>query len=114
MTRADDGGAAPAGGSVQEGLQGVPTGGIGVAEPPVLPCIDGQVLSEYLDGTLDDDRRQAVAQHVEACARCQRQLASLRATIKVLEQLPAPKAPPKRLARVLDEARREAERGTDA
>ncbi len=45
-------------------------------------------LSAYIDGVLGDDERSAIAVHLEACAECRNELAELRATVRLLNQLP--------------------------
>lgn len=44
-------------------------------------------LSPYLDGLLPPDEREAIEHHVEACQRCRRELASLRATVHLLHRV---------------------------
>jgi len=57
-------------------------------------------LSAYLDGELDEARRNAVAAHLQICAACRRELELLTALEGALGSLAAP-APPDLTARVL-------------
>lgn len=51
------------------------------------------LLSEYLNGDLDDARRQAVRTHLEGCAACRRDYESLRLTVQLVRQVPLRPAP---------------------
>lgn len=55
-----------------------------------------RVLSEYLDGDLDERGRHALEAHIRECVRCQRELASLADTLQALGSVEA--EPPGRLA----------------
>lgn len=46
-----------------------------------------ELLSDYLDGALDDDLRRAVESHLSACEGCDRALAQLRETIRLTGML---------------------------
>lgn len=46
-----------------------------------------RVMSQYLDGELDDRDREALEAHTRECARCRRLLASLETTVRVLGAL---------------------------
>lgn len=50
-------------------------------------------LSEYVDGSLGDDERRAVEQHLEGCADCRAALAELRETMSALSGLNRVAAP---------------------
>jgi len=50
-------------------------------------------LSEYLDGELNDDLCSEVDDHLSDCAPCESLLDSLRLTIELVEELPAPPLP---------------------
>lgn len=50
-------------------------------------------LSAYLDGELDARQRARVERHLATCAACQRELATLRATVELLHQVPAKPVP---------------------
>src|SRR5919199_1642583 len=54
-------------------------------------------LSAYLDGELAPAARQAVDEHLAACAECRAELESLRQTRDLLRALP-PVAPPRSFA----------------
>jgi anti-sigma factor RsiW len=47
-----------------------------------------ELLSEYVDGRLSASRMEAVERHLSACASCQREVESLRATVALLKQVP--------------------------
>lgn len=51
------------------------------------------LLSEYLNGDLDDAQRQAIRAHLEACAACRRDYESLRLTVQLVHQVPLRVAP---------------------
>jgi anti-sigma factor RsiW len=46
-----------------------------------------EVLSDYLDGALDDDTTHVVETHLAACEGCDRALAQLRETVRVTGML---------------------------
>ena len=46
-----------------------------------------EVLSDYLDGALDDDTKRVVETHLARCEGCDRALAQLRETIRVTGML---------------------------
>ena len=50
-------------------------------------------LSEYLDGELEDDLLSEVDEHLSDCDTCESLLDSLRRTIELVENLPAPPLP---------------------
>src|SRR5512135_2573063 len=50
-------------------------------------------LSEYLDGALPAPERAVVQAHLNECERCAASLASLRWTVGLLKQAPAPALP---------------------
>jgi anti-sigma factor RsiW len=45
-------------------------------------------LSDYIDGRLADEEREAVEHHLERCAGCTREIESLRSTVEILHQVP--------------------------
>lgn len=45
-------------------------------------------LSEYIDGCLTSEERDAVEHHLEKCAACAQELESLRSTVEMLRQVP--------------------------
>ena len=47
-----------------------------------------ETLSDYLDGQLSPSAQRRVANHLESCAQCQRELQELRSTISYLRELP--------------------------
>jgi len=51
------------------------------------------LLSDYLDGMLDEDERRQVDEHLEACPSCRKELDDLRKTVQVLAGLPSVDAP---------------------
>ena len=46
-----------------------------------------EVLSDYLDGALDDDTKRVVETHLASCEGCDRALAQLRETVRVTGML---------------------------
>jgi hypothetical protein len=52
-----------------------------------------ELLSEYIDGTLDAQTRTAVEKHVAVCENCKQVLASLRAVVEELSALDPVKPP---------------------
>lgn len=52
-----------------------------------------ELLSEYIDGTLDAKAVQVVEKHISACADCKETLASLSAMVEELNALESMKAP---------------------
>ena len=66
-------------------------------------------LSDYLDGALDDAARRRIELHLAGCPPCSVYLDTLRVTIRGTQQLPAAKAPRGLAARIVVQARREAD-----
>jgi len=59
-----------------------------------MDCSDIKaLLSEYIDGTLDQETKNRVDQHVASCAECREELASLKALVHELGSL-EPMQPP--------------------
>jgi anti-sigma factor RsiW len=59
-----------------------------VIDPNDPACRDVvEVLSDYLDGALDDETKQVVETHLAACQGCDRALAQLRETVRVTGML---------------------------
>jgi hypothetical protein len=72
-----------------------------------MTCPDARdQLSALLDDALAVPERQALDAHLAACAECRRELEHLRATVTLLGQLPAARAPAGLADRVLAEAYR--------
>lgn len=68
--------------------------------------IPGETLSEYLDERLSRQALQSVERHLEECRACRRELASLQATVMLLQRVP-PEAVPRSFAlRLAPEAAR--------
>lgn len=107
VTKADEGVAPSVRGATQIVTHGSPSGAVDVPEL-THDEIRGQ-LSDYLDATLSESERRRVESHLATCQPCSRNRDSLRATVKGLGQLPAPKAPAGAGARILEQARRERE-----
>ena len=59
-----------------------------------------ELLSEYMDGTLDPERTRGVKDHLSRCERCSKELASLKAVADALDSLEPVKAPNDFLERV--------------
>lgn len=58
-------------------------------------CASGvELLMEYLEGTLPDDVRAALDEHVAGCARCAAFVASYRETPRILREASAVALPP--------------------
>lgn len=55
-----------------------------------------ELLSSYIDGVLDEQTLERIESHLEACAECRRQLASLRALVVATSEI-EPAEPPTRL-----------------
>ncbi|MFN8636860.1 MAG: zf-HC2 domain-containing protein [Chloroflexota bacterium] len=110
MTKADEGVAPTVRGATQIVTHGSPSGAVDVPEL-THEEIRGQ-LSDYLDDALAESDRRRVEGHLASCPSCARDHDSLRAIVKGLSHLPAPKAPARARAQILEQARRE--RDTDA
>jgi anti-sigma factor RsiW len=54
-------------------------------EPPCRDVVE--LLSDYLDGALDDVTRRAVESHLAGCQGCARALTQLRETVRVTGML---------------------------
>ncbi len=66
-----------------------------------------ELLSDYVEEALADADRAAVAAHLDGCPACAAEAAGLAETITLLSALPAEKAPPELLGRVMDGIARE-------
>jgi len=59
-----------------------------------MSCHDArESLSAFLDEALAPDERQRVAQHLEGCSECQRELARLEQTVALLHRVEPARAP---------------------
>lgn len=65
-----------------------------------------ELLSEYLEGSLDADRAAALERHLADCPECRRSLTLLRQTLRMVERLPRVRAPERFVRRVEHRARR--------
>jgi anti-sigma factor RsiW len=84
-----------------------------VSDPNALACRDVvELLSDYLDGALDDGSREAVEAHLAACEGCGRALAQLRETVRVTGMLREEQLTEQQKATLL-EAFRGFDRGAD-
>jgi hypothetical protein len=83
------------------------SGGVGIAEV-IHELVRGQ-LSDYLDDALAESDRRRVEGHLAACPPCTAYLNTLRATVRALGVLPAPKAPSGIRARIIEQARHQFE-----
>jgi len=82
--------------------------GAGDGEPPMISCDEAlERLFEYLDGELEDETSEKVAQHFEVCRRCYPRLnfekAFRRAMERVREGEKAPAAVRDRVIELLRE-----------
>lgn len=56
-----------------------------------VPCIEVvELLSDYIEGALDEPTVQRIEAHLELCPPCVLYLEQLRATIRQVAALPAP------------------------
>jgi anti-sigma factor RsiW len=76
--------------------------GTGVADL-THDLVRGQ-LSDYLDNSIDPADRRRVDGHLARCQSCTAYLHTLRATVRTLGNLPAPKAPSGVRARIIEQA----------
>ena len=60
-----------------------------------------EVLTEYLDGALPSDEREALEQHLLACAGCATHLEQLRTTVRLTGRLSEDDVPPPLMERLL-------------
>jgi hypothetical protein len=104
VTKADKGIAPAVSGAAPVVTPISPSSGIALVDAPEHAQVRG-TLSEYLDNTMEAGLRQRVEKHLGACHDCSAFLETLRGTVGVLQGLPTPKAPPERIARILDQAR---------
>ena len=51
------------------------------------------LLSAYIDERVDTGERRLVEKHLQACAACRTDLATLRATVQAVQAMPAPRLP---------------------
>lgn len=107
VTKADEGVAPTIRGATQIVTSNNGSGSIGIAEV-THELVRGR-LSEYLDDSLSERDRRRVEGHLAACPPCTAYLNTLRATVRALGVLPAPKAPSGIRARIVEQARRQSE-----
>jgi len=60
-----------------------------------------EVLTDYLDGALPSDQREALEQHLLACAGCAAHLEQLRTTVNLTGTLTEDDVPPEIMQRLL-------------
>jgi anti-sigma factor RsiW len=61
---------------------------------PGLACIEVvELVSDYLDGTLDPETRRRVEEHLTLCPLCQVYVEQVRGTVRALRRLPADELP---------------------
>jgi anti-sigma factor RsiW len=107
VTKADEGVAPSLRGAAQTSVTPGSSGSVGIAEL-THELIRGQ-LSEYLDGSLGESDRRRVDGHLASCQPCAAYLNTLRATVRALGKLPAPKAPASARRRIVEQARHESD-----
>ena len=113
MTKADEGVAPTARGTAHLGTPASASASVGVAE--LTHELVREQLSDYLDDGLGESARRRIDGHLASCSPCAAYLRTLRATVRGVQQLPAPKAPRGAAARIIDQARREHDKpGPDA
>jgi predicted anti-sigma-YlaC factor YlaD len=64
------------------------------------------LLSDYLDGTLQDDQRRDLESHLDDCAECRRELQLLQNTMQMVRTLPRAQAPAHFVGKVRRRARK--------
>jgi anti-sigma factor RsiW len=83
----------------------------GTTGAPVLTCQRlVELLTDYLEGVLDDGEAQRVAEHVAGCPDCELYVEQMRAMVASLGRLPRPELSPAACAELL--AAFHARRGT--
>jgi anti-sigma factor (TIGR02949 family) len=60
-----------------------------------------EVLTDYLDGALPSDEREALEQHLLACTGCAAHLGQLRTTVRLTGKLSESDVPPMLMDRLL-------------
>jgi anti-sigma factor RsiW len=64
-----------------------------------LPCIEVvELVSDYLEGTLDAETERRVAEHLALCPPCVTYVEQVRGTVAALGQLPADSLSPESMA----------------
>lgn len=57
--------------------------------PDMIPCRElVEYVSEYVEGTLDGERRAAVEAHLDCCGWCRAYLEQIRITVRVVGDVP--------------------------
>lgn len=105
VTKADEGVAPTSRGAAHIGTPTSSPSSVGIAD-----LTHDQVrnqLSDYLDDLLGEAARRRIDSHLAACSSCTAYLDTFRLTVQSMGQLPAPKAPDRLRARIVDRARRE-------
>jgi hypothetical protein len=105
VTNADEGVAPSTRSASHIGTPATTASGVGVAD--LTHDVVRSQLTDYLDDSLGDAARRRIDGHLAACRACSADLDSLRLTVRALQQLPAPKAPARAGARIIEQARRE-------
>lgn len=73
------------------------------AHPRPLSCPEMlELLTEYLDGALDEEGRESVHAHLELCPGCVTYLDQFRETIRATGRLAEDEVPPHVMAALLD------------
>lgn len=104
VTNADEGVAPPTGSAAQVAT----SPRVSVAE--VTHELVRTQLTDYVDGSLEESDRRRVDGHLAVCQPCTKYLATYRATVHAVQQLPAPKAPAGAKARILEQVAERARR----
>jgi anti-sigma factor RsiW len=64
-----------------------------------------ELVTDYLEGTLDPPLEEAVSAHLDECADCREYLAQIRATISATGRLTAERLGPRAMQRLVTEFR---------
>lgn len=74
---------------------------------PAVRCTEFvDVVTEWMDGALDDGDRLQVEEHLSICPHCTDYVAQIRRSIEVLRETPPAVPPPAARAAMLDALRR--------
>jgi anti-sigma factor RsiW len=70
---------------------------------PAVRCIElVELVTDWMEGALDDDERLQVEEHLAICPHCTEYVAQLRTSIGLLGELPTSAPPPAARAALLE------------